>query len=142
MIVSLFCNVFKKKQTIFALLVRIVSRIKWCAKPPKAIEYMKKPVPFVVIHHSAIPLACTTQEKCIQAMRSMQTYHQETQGWNDIGYNFAVGGDFRVYEGRGWSVVGAHAPSYNNKSIGICIIGDWSGTTTTKKLFLFSNFFL
>lgn len=49
------------------------------------------------------------------------------QSWNDIGYSFAAGGDNRIYTGRGWSAVGAHAPGYNNQSIGICVIGDWSG---------------
>lgn len=39
--------------------------------------------------------------------------------------SFAVGGDGKVYEGRGWSREGAHAPKYNRKSIGICTIGDW-----------------
>lgn len=105
----------------------IVSRTEWCARPPKDIEIMENPVPFVVIHHSAVPAACYTQNDCIEAMRSMQIFHQDTQGWFDIGYSFAVGGDMRVYEGRGWSAVGAHAPSYNDKSIGICIIGDWRG---------------
>lgn len=49
------------------------------------------------------------------------------QSWNDIGYSFAAGGDNRIYTGRGWSAVGAHAPGYNNQSIGICVIGDWTG---------------
>lgn len=106
----------------------IVSRAEWCALPPKATEEMTNPVPFVVIHHSASPPACNTKIECIAAMRSMQIYHQETNGWYDIGYSFAVGGDFRAYEGRGWSYIGAHAPTFNNKSIGICIIGDWRGT--------------
>lgn len=43
----------------------------------------------------------------------------------NIFQRFAVGGDGKVYEGRGFNVVGAHAPAYNDKSIGICLIGDW-----------------
>lgn len=39
--------------------------------------------------------------------------------------SFAIGGDGKVYEGRGFDRVGAHAPSYNNKSIGIVLIGNW-----------------
>lgn len=42
-----------------------------------------------------------------------------------IFYRFVVGGDGKVYEGRGSNVVGAHAPSYNNRSIGICLLGNW-----------------
>ncbi|VVC88811.1 unnamed protein product [Leptidea sinapis] len=37
-----------------------------------------------------------------------------------------VGGDGSVYEGRGWEVVGAHSLHFNNYSIGICLIGDWT----------------
>lgn len=41
--------------------------------------------------------------------------------------SFGIGGDGRIYEGRGFDVEGAHAPRYNNRSIGICVIGDWRG---------------
>ena len=41
-------------------------------------------------------------------------------------FSFAIGGDGQIYEGRGFNVVGAHAPKYNDKSVGICLIGDWS----------------
>lgn len=59
-------------------------------------------------------------------MRKMQDMHQLNNGWNDIGYSFAIGGDGRIYHGRGYGVIGAHAPRYNDKSIGICLIGDWT----------------
>lgn len=44
-------------------------------------------------------------------------------GWDDIGYNFIVGEDGNVYEGRGWDIVGAHAGvnTYNQQSLGIII---------------------
>ena len=38
----------------------------------------------------------------------MQTFHMESKGWDDIGYNFMIGGDGAVYEGRGWDSQGAH----------------------------------
>jgi len=104
----------------------IVKRCEWKAKPPKLIEYINGPVPFVLIHHSYIPPQCNTTDACKNAMRSMQNFHQVERGWNDIGYNFAIGGDGQIYEGRGFNVIGAHAPVYNAKSVGICIIGDWS----------------
>ena len=47
----------------------------------------------------------------------------QTIGWADIGYNFLIGEDGRVYEGRGWKVTGAHTFSYNDSSIGISFIG-------------------
>jgi hypothetical protein len=39
--------------------------------------------------------------------------------------SFAVGGEGRVYEGRGWTTVGAHAPGYNSQSMGLVLIGDF-----------------
>jgi N-acetylmuramoyl-L-alanine amidase len=56
----------------------------------------------------------------------------DNNGWNDIGYNFLVGEDGNVYEGQGWNYVGAHAPAYNLRSIGICIIGDFTGGQLAK----------
>jgi len=58
-------------------------------------------------------------------MRAMQDHHMDVNGWADIGYNFAVGEDGRVYTGRGWTCVGAHAAGCS-RSIGIAIIGDFS----------------
>lgn len=51
----------------------------------------------------------------------------DQRGWDDIGYSFLIGEDGRVYEGRGWDRVGAHAPQYNHVSIGVCFLGDFSG---------------
>lgn len=88
-----------------------VTRQEWGARAPRSVTNMALPVSFVVIHHSFIPAACQTTPACKNAMRSMQDSHQLRQGWSDIGYNFAIGGDGRVYVGRGFRVVGAHAPS-------------------------------
>lgn len=42
---------------------------------------------------------------------------------NDIAYNFLVGGDRKIYEGRGWYLQGASTDEYNDKSIQIAFIG-------------------
>ncbi|XP_050668453.1 peptidoglycan-recognition protein LB-like [Leptidea sinapis] len=102
-----------------------VSREKWGALPPVSVIQLNSPVNFVIIHHSYLPAACFNFITCAAAMRSMQNFHQLTNQWADIGYNFAVGSDGAVYEGRGWDAVGAHAAGYNSQSIGIVLIGDW-----------------
>nr|CAD7406553.1 unnamed protein product [Timema poppensis] len=104
----------------------VVSRADWGAQSPRAILPMHVPVPYILIHHTYIPKSCNTSSSCVAAMQSMQNHHKDRLGWNDIGYNFAVGGDGHVYEGRGWDIVGAHSPSFNNISIGICLIGDYT----------------
>lgn len=58
-------------------------------------------------------------------MKNIQEFHIQHRQWNDIGYNFLVAPTGDVFEGRGWGVVGSHAPKYNSKSVGICLIGDY-----------------
>jgi N-acetylmuramoyl-L-alanine amidase len=108
----------------------IVSKEEWNGRPPvNKPETLAQPVSFAVVHHGGTKDYCTTQTECAAIVRSYQNYHIDSHGWNDIGYNFVVGEDGNVYEGRGWDAVGAHAPTYNTKSIGICVIGDFTGTT-------------
>nr|XP_034178569.1 peptidoglycan recognition protein 3-like [Osmia lignaria] len=106
---------------------RIVSREEWGARAPAFREEMKvSPTPYVVIHHGGIPCYCHTQNECSEIVRYYQNLHMDGRVWFDIGYSFLIGEDGNVYEGRGWNSSGAHAPGYNNQSIGICIIGDFS----------------
>jgi peptidoglycan recognition protein len=85
---------------------------------------MTTPVTYAVIHHSA-GNTCTTKSTCISYVRGIQNLHMDTNGWGDIGYNFLVGEDGNIYEGRGWKIKGAHCPTYNSNSIGICVMGDY-----------------
>lgn len=52
--------------------------------------------------------------------------------WSQVGYNFLVGGDGRVYEGRGWDYVGAHTFKYNRISICIAFIGNFDRNMPTQ----------
>ncbi|XP_018053136.1 PREDICTED: peptidoglycan recognition protein-like isoform X2 [Atta colombica] len=107
--------------------LRIVSRKEWNARKHLNFEIMPiKPVPYVVIHHGGIPKYCRDQETCSDIVRTYQDLHLDQRGWWDIGYNFVIGEDGNVYEGRGWDYTGAHAIGYNTQSIGICIIGDFT----------------
>ncbi|CAN7949649.1 unnamed protein product, partial [Ixodes pacificus] len=49
-------------------------------------------------------------------------------GWDDIGYSFLIGGDGRVYVGRGWNGKGAHTRGYNHRALGIAFMGDFTWT--------------
>lgn len=103
-----------------------VTREEWGARPPKAWDYLNViPPTYVVIHHSAVPGECHTNKQCSKSVKGIQNFHMDEQKFSDIGYNFLIGGDGRVYEGRGWEVRGAHCPKYNGNSIGICLIGNY-----------------
>jgi hypothetical protein len=79
-----------------------------------------------------------------QTVRAVYAYHTRHNGWDDIGYNFLVDQQGRVYEGRwarayrqgeaptgedesGRGVVGAHAKAVNPGTAGIALLGDYSG---------------
>ncbi|GIX92362.1 peptidoglycan-recognition protein 1 [Caerostris extrusa] len=63
----------------------------------------------------------------------MQNYHMNLD-WGDIGYNFAIGGDGRVYEGVGWPRQGIHTLGWNTKSYGIGFIGNFAKVKPNAKM--------
>ncbi|XP_041464802.1 peptidoglycan-recognition protein SC2-like [Lytechinus variegatus] len=111
---------------------RVVTREEWGARPAKNRTDMATPVPFVILHHTDMP-ECFTFDDCCKMMRSIQDFHMDVRGWNDIAYSFLVGEDGLVYRGRGWDTVGSHAPWYNFRSLGISIMGNFTTKLPNKK---------
>ncbi|XP_014228398.1 peptidoglycan-recognition protein 2-like [Trichogramma pretiosum] len=106
---------------------RIINREGWEARQALSSTLMpERPVRYVVVHHGGVPRYCYNRSSCSAILRSYQDYHLDNNHWSDIGYQFVIGEDGNVYQGRGWDKVGAHAPGYNNRSIGICVIGDFT----------------
>jgi hypothetical protein len=60
-------------------------------------------------------------------VRAIFEYHVQSNGWNDIGYNFLVDRFGQIFEGRAGGidqpVIGAQAIGWNSVSTGIAIIG-------------------
>ncbi len=98
----------------------------------------------LVVHHTAGgPTGTQSTEEYIRGVYAYHTAPQPTgQGWSDIGYNFLIGADGRVFEGRwaraylpgelhdgensnGKGVVGAHAADNNTGSVGVSLIGNF-----------------
>uniref|UniRef100_A0A9I3ES85 Peptidoglycan recognition protein family domain-containing protein n=1 Tax=Anopheles epiroticus TaxID=199890 RepID=A0A9I3ES85_9DIPT len=108
--------------------LRLVTRTEWLAQPPREeLTDLKLPVGKVIIAHTATE-GCTTQQACKALVQSIQRYHINNVKYGDIGYNFLIGGDDSVYEGRGWLKVGAHTKNYNTISHGIAFIGNYETT--------------
>ncbi|XP_023948745.1 peptidoglycan-recognition protein LC-like isoform X1 [Bicyclus anynana] len=113
--------------------LRIVSRTDWLAQPVEGeLDRLLQPVPWVIITHTATE-SCHTQSQCVLRVRLIQSFHVESRGWYDIGYNFLVGGDGSVYFGRGWDYEGAHTKGYNKYSIGIAFIGTFNNDSPPKQ---------
>lgn len=111
--------------------MKIIGRREWLAQPPQQeITKLILPVPYVVIMHTATE-QCFNQADCTFTVRYIQSFHIDSRKWWDIGYNFLVGGDGYVYEGRGWKNEGAHTFGYNKISIGIAFIGTFNNVLPT-----------
>lgn len=65
-------------------------------------------------------------------MKNIQTFHIECD-FDDIGYNFLIGGDNSIYIGRSWTYVGAHTKGYNVDSICFAFIGTFNTVVPPKR---------
>ncbi|XP_018520680.1 N-acetylmuramoyl-L-alanine amidase [Lates calcarifer] len=113
---------------------QIIPRCQWGAKAYQSTPIpLSLPVEFLYIHHTYEPSSpCLSFSKCSRDMRAMQRFHQEDRGWSDIGYNFVVGSDGYVYEGRGWSQLGRHTRGHNAIGYGVSIIGNYTATLPSR----------
>ncbi|CAM5745672.1 hypothetical protein [Streptomyces afghaniensis 772] [Streptomyces afghaniensis] len=114
--------------------LQIISRAQWGARPPR--DEVKVPLSqrtAFTVHYSAGPAG--------QTPRAIQNYHMDSKGWWDIGYNFLVDRQGRIFEGRGWANEGAHARGYNTTHFGVCFIGRDGDATTAAKNSIRSLFF-
>jgi hypothetical protein len=120
----------------------VITRHTWGAD-----ERMRKghpefaPISKLVVHHTVTP---NNDPDPAQTVRAIYAYHTRSNGWNDIGYNFLVDQQGRIYEGRfarpyrqgeaptgedesGRGVIGAHAKAVNPGTAGVAVLGDYSG---------------
>ncbi|XP_054264201.1 peptidoglycan-recognition protein SC2-like [Macrosteles quadrilineatus] len=111
----------------------IIVRENWGAMEPTVRRYLPLPVSNVAVHHWT-PVAfnkknlwepCTTKEECMERCRTIQKMAMEWPYFHsDIGFNFLVGGDLNVYEGRGWNSLLTEDSYWDGLKIGL--IGRWN----------------
>ncbi len=111
----------------------IITREQWGANESYRFDSFGEiwPPEYETVHHIIIHHTDTPNTQDIPtAVRSIYYYHAVTQGWGDIGYNYLVGRDGRIYQGRygGQNVIGGHSFQYAVGSAGISIIGDFQDT--------------
>jgi hypothetical protein len=109
--------------------VRIYSRADWGARAPRCASGSQTPVR-ATIHHTVTP---TNDSMTPQArLRQIQAFHMYTRGWCDIGYNYLVSRDGRVWRGRGAQTVGAHVSNANTGNVGISFMGTYTSTAPSE----------
>jgi hypothetical protein len=108
----------------------IIPRSAWGADsvPPRATpEYGVVQLAFV---HHTVTANDYTPDQSGSMVLAIAKYHRDTNGWNDIGYNFLVDRYGQAFEGRSGgveqAVVGAQAQGYNNQSTGVALLGTFS----------------
>ena len=113
----------------------IVPRSGWGAEgcsPRSAPEYGE--VRAAYVHHT-VSANDYTREEAPDAVLAICRFHRDSNGWNDIGYNFVVDRFGTIYEGRAGGidrpVIGAQAQGYNAQSTGIANLGTYSSVGQT-----------
>ena len=108
----------------------MVSRASWAGDdcPPRTRAIYGE-VRAAYVHHT-VNLNDYSRAEAPQVVLGICRYHRNSNGWNDVGYNFLVDRFGTIYEGRaggvGAAVVGAQAEGFNSYSTGIANIGTFS----------------
>jgi hypothetical protein len=128
----------------------IVTRAEWGADESIRKNNQKyAPISKLFVHHTVTSPDGEDPDPAA-TVRAIYAYHVQGNGWDDIGYNFLVDAQGRIYEGR-WArnyepgekptgedlnengVVGAHVLNHNTGSAGVAMLGDFSnGEPTTE----------
>ena len=113
----------------------IVPRAAWggdSVPPRRAPSYGTVQAAFV--HHTVTVNDYGPQDSAAIVL-GIAKFHRDTNGWNDIGYNFLVDKYGQVFEGRAGGidqpVMGAHAQGYNAQSTGVAQLGTYSAAPIT-----------
>lgn len=82
----------------------------------------------VIVHHSA---GFNTSNDFAAVVAYYWDLHVNTNGWDDIGYNWLIDPNGVIYEGRGDGIRGAHFSCMNENTTGICMIGNFQNQAPT-----------
>lgn len=121
----------------------IVSRTEWGAPRQATWRTQYAPLQGAIIHHTA-GSNNYNRNQAPSIVKGIWNYHTYNRGWGDIGYNFLVDKFGTVYEGRSGSTIakpgemaiGAHAAPANTGSVGISVLGSYTGSVNPSNLVL------
>ncbi|GCB67849.1 hypothetical protein scyTo_0000784 [Scyliorhinus torazame] len=110
----------------------IIKHSEWTTRASSCTQSLSTSLKYAVIHHTD-GNPCFNISACKRQLQNIQHYHMDKRGWCDIGYNFLIGEDGNIYEGRGWTKMGAHTRGYNDVSLGISIMGNFTSVVPNSK---------
>lgn len=96
-----------------------------------------------IIHHAA---SSNAQTDYTSVVRSIYLLHTQSNGWDDIGYNYLIAPNGQIYLGRDPlgaadedNIQGAHFCAKNSGTMGICLIGDYTQISPSDSMMLSLN---
>jgi hypothetical protein len=107
-------------------------REDWCptGNCPEITNPVFTDVTHLIVHHSA---GVNTSSDWAAVVRGIWDYHVNSNGWDDVGYNWLVDPNGVLYEGRGDDVRGAHFCGNNTNTQGVCMMGTYIDDVPTEE---------
>ena len=107
-----------------------VLRNGWCGENNCPGDSTPQPteVSHIIIHHSA---GTNSANNWAAIVRAIWDLHVNTNGWDDIGYNWLIDPQGVIYEGRADHLQGAHFCSKNSFTTGVCLLGTFTNQAPT-----------
>ena len=112
----------------------IIPRLSWGADESirRAAPRYAPALKLAFVHHTAGNNNYTRAQSAA-IVRGIEIYHVKGNGWDDIGYNLLVDKYGQVFEGRyggvDRNVIGAHTLGFNDGTVGVALIGDYTSRT-------------
>lgn len=110
-----------------------IAQQEWRAGlPPPTAGRKATVVRHCVIHHSA---GSNTDTNYTNTVRNIYLLHTQSNGWDDIGYNFIIAQNGTIFSGRDAlgvgdedNIQGAHFCAKNSGTMGVCLLGNYNTT--------------
>lgn len=104
-------------------LPEVCERDCWCPTCPIDVTPFFTTPTHLIVHHSA---GSNQSNNFATVVEYIWDLHVNTNGWDDIGYNWLIDPNGILYEGRPDNYQGAHFSCINENTVGICVIGDYT----------------
>lgn len=114
-----------------------VDQDKWRAglPAPKGTPESAGKVEHVIVHHTDTP---NSDSDYVNVVRNIYLYHTQSNGWDDIGYNYLISADGVIFAGRDGRGIfpddntkGAHFCNKNSNTMGIAMLGTFDSIAPT-----------
>ena len=112
-----------KARSVSCDLPEMCERTCWCPTCPIDDSPTFTEPTHLIVHHSA---GNNESNNFATVVEFIWDLHVNTNGWDDIGYNWLIDPNGNLYQGRSDNAQGAHFSCINENTVGICVIGDYS----------------